>query len=57
MDALLGSDGDLYIADLYNNCVRKVDGTTGIISTFAGNGTTGYSGDGGLATAASLNGP
>ena len=45
--------GDLYIADAYNNRVRKVN-TSGIISTIAGTGTAGYSGDGGPATTALL---
>ena len=45
--------GNLYIADGSNNCIRKVN-TSGIITTIAGNGTTGYSGDGGAATAAEL---
>jgi type IX secretion system substrate protein/NHL repeat-containing protein len=45
--------GNLYIADNYNNRIRKVN-TAGIISTFAGNGTAGYSGDGGQATAAEI---
>jgi sugar lactone lactonase YvrE len=44
--------GDLYIADTGNNVVRMVGKTTGSITTVAGNGTAGYSGDGGLATAA-----
>lgn len=44
--------GDLYIADLHNACVRKV--SKGVITTVAGNGTAGYSGDGGPATAARL---
>lgn len=48
--------GNLYIADAGNNRIRKVDGL-GIITTFAGNGTAGFSGDGGPATAASLNNP
>lgn len=48
--------GNIYIADMRNNCVRKVD-KNGIISTIAGKGTAGYSGDGGNATAAQLNGP
>jgi len=48
--------GDLYIADVGNNRVRKVN-TSGIISTVAGSGTSGYSGDGGAATAAELFSP
>ena len=48
--------GNLYIADQNNNRVRIVN-TAGIINTFAGNGTSGYSGDGGQATAAELYGP
>jgi len=48
--------GNLYIADVLNNRVRKVN-TVGIISTFAGTGTAAYSGDGGQATAAELNTP
>ncbi|MCB4792090.1 MAG: carboxypeptidase regulatory-like domain-containing protein [Elusimicrobia bacterium] len=45
--------GNVYIADSYNNRVRKVD-SSGIITTFAGNGSMGYSGDGGSATSAAL---
>jgi uncharacterized protein (TIGR03437 family) len=48
--------GNLYIADQGNNVVRMVS-AAGIISAFAGNGTQGYSGNGGPATAAQLNGP
>lgn len=48
---------DVYIADQGNNRVRKVDMSTGIITTIAGTGTAGFSGDGGPATAAQLNGP
>ena len=49
--------GNLYIADRYSNRIRKITASTGVISTVAGNGTAGYSGDGGQATAASINGP
>ncbi|MGP8217630.1 MAG: T9SS type A sorting domain-containing protein [Bacteroidia bacterium] len=52
----LDSIGNYYIADYYNNRIRKVD-TTGIITTIVGNGTAGYSGNGGNATSAELNGP
>jgi sugar lactone lactonase YvrE len=45
--------GNLFIADQYNNRIRKV-GTDGIIRTVAGNGIEGYSGDGGAATIAEL---
>ncbi len=48
--------GNLYIADTYNNRIRKVT-SAGVISTVAGNGTGGYSGDGGQATTAELNDP
>ncbi len=47
---------NLYIADLYNHRVREV-GTNGIITTVAGDGTAGYSGDDGAATNAGLNKP
>ena len=53
----LDSKGFLYIADAFNNRVRRVDPTTGVITTFAGNGSSGFSGDGGLATQAQLSGP
>ncbi|MFL6450656.1 MAG: Ig-like domain repeat protein [Bryobacteraceae bacterium] len=46
--------GDLYIADTYNARIRKVSATTGVITTVAGNGGSGFSGDGGPATTASL---
>ena len=49
--------GNLLIADSTNDRVRRVDAATGIIDTVAGNGNTGFSGDGGPATAATLNYP
>jgi hypothetical protein len=52
----LASTGDLYVADAGNHVVRKIS-AAGIITTFAGTGTSGYTGDGGLATAARLNAP
>jgi sugar lactone lactonase YvrE len=48
------SDGNLFIADSGNNRIRRVDKTTGIITTVAGNGSPVYSGDGGPATDAGL---
>ena len=48
--------GNLYIADSRNNVIRVVN-SAGVINTFAGNGTLGYTGDGGLATAAELYSP
>jgi len=47
-------NGDLYIADSWNHCVRKVDAATGVISTIAGTGHKGFSGDGGPATQATF---
>jgi hypothetical protein len=54
----LGFDGvgNLYIMDEYNNRIRKLN-TAGILSTVAGNGVAGYSGDGGQATTAEMNNP
>jgi sugar lactone lactonase YvrE len=52
----LDSSGNLYISDTANNCIRKVD-PSGIITTIAGNGTKGFSGDGGPAISAQLNVP
>ncbi|OYV74139.1 MAG: hypothetical protein B7Z74_02775, partial [Deltaproteobacteria bacterium 21-66-5] len=51
------ASGDLFIADTFNNVVREVHHATGVITTVAGNGTAGYSGDGGQATAAELDEP
>jgi uncharacterized protein YceK len=51
------SAGNLFIADTNNNRIRKVDANTGTITTVAGNGTRGYSGDGGPATSAEFYSP
>jgi sugar lactone lactonase YvrE len=55
-DIEFDSRGNLYIADTLNNRVRKV-ATSGVITTFAGTGVTGQSGDGGPATSATLSLP
>jgi sugar lactone lactonase YvrE len=53
----IAPDGSLYIADNNNHRVRRVDLNTGIITTVAGTGAAGFSGDGGPATAARLDEP
>ncbi len=53
----IDGDGNLYIADKGNSRIRKMNTTTGIITTVAGNGTNGYGGDNGPATAAKLSNP
>ena len=62
LDCPLGLDmdaqGNLLVADTFNNVIRMIDnGTPRIITTIAGNGTAGHTGDGGLATSATLNSP
>jgi len=52
----LDASGNLYIADIVDNRIRKVD-TSGVITTFAGTGSPGYNGDRLKATAAQLKGP
>lgn len=56
ISAKMDKFGNLYVAEEYNNIVRKIS-PTGIISTVAGNGSQGYSGDGGPATDAQLDKP
>jgi len=51
------ASGNIYIADFYNSVVREVNAATGVITTIAGDGTAGYSGDGKQATGALLNAP
>ena len=50
----IDNSGNIYISLYQNNVIRKIN-TVGIITTIVGNGTAGFSGDGGLATAAELN--
>ena len=54
--AAFDGSGNMFLADTGNNRIRKID-SSGKISTVAGNGSIGFSGDGGAATSASLNGP
>jgi sugar lactone lactonase YvrE len=56
-DLELGPDGRLYVADTDNQRIRAIDLNSGLITTVAGNGTAGFSGDGGQATAASFSRP
>lgn len=51
------ADGNLYISDTNNQRIRKVFASNGYIYTIAGTGTSGFSGDGGNATSANINGP
>lgn len=50
-------DGNVYISDFGNNRIRKVNASDGMISTVAGTGVAGFSGDSGLATAAQISSP
>lgn len=54
---VMGPGNQLYIADTLNQRIRVIDFSTGIIDTFAGNGTAGASGDGGPATDANVFSP
>jgi Abnormal spindle-like microcephaly-assoc'd, ASPM-SPD-2-Hydin/Galactose oxidase, central domain len=53
----LDAAGNLYFSDSANCVIREINATTQIITTFAGNGNCGYTGDGGQATSATLNNP
>ncbi len=56
-DVAIDASGNLFIADNGNKRIRKVNASTGFISTLAGTGSSGYSGDGGAATAATFISP
>src|SRR5262249_25044619 len=53
----INQDGDLYIAEIYSQQIRKVSAATGLITAVVGTGTAGNGGDGGPAAQAQLNGP
>src|ERR1700722_1153535 len=55
--ASVDASGNLYVTDQFNQRIRRIDATSGTITTVAGNGNISYGGDGGLATSASLNYP
>ncbi len=55
-DVAVDGSGQIFVSQPNNNCIRKIS-TSGIISTITGSGYPGYAGDGGLASAAKLNGP
>jgi len=53
-EVAFGANNELYICDAGGNCIWKLDLASGAIALFAGNGTKGFSGDGGLASSAEL---
>lgn len=56
-DVAFDADGNMIFSDTFNHVLRRVDAHTGVITTIAGTGTRGFSGDGGPATGAELNEP
>jgi len=56
-DVAIDRAGNLFFSDTMNHCVRRVDARSNVITTVAGNGTKGYSGDGGPATDATMDEP
>ncbi|HLY74020.1 MAG TPA: hypothetical protein VKU80_07860 [Planctomycetota bacterium] len=53
---LVGPDGNLYVADTFNNCVRRINLKTGVVTRIAGTGKSGFSGEGGPAINADFGG-
>ncbi len=53
-DVAVDDAGNVFVTDMRNHRIRRIDATTGIITTIAGTGTPGFSGDGGPATAAEI---
>jgi DNA-binding beta-propeller fold protein YncE len=56
-DVDIAPNGDIYVADMHHQRVRKIDARTHVITTVAGSGEWGHTGDGGPAVSASLAGP
>ncbi len=54
---VIDSSGNVYFSDMYNNRVRKITASTGIITTYAGTGSSSFSGDGGVGSSAALHSP
>jgi hypothetical protein len=52
----IAPNGDIYLADTWNHCVRKIEGSSGKVATVAGTGKKGFSGDGGPAVKADFGG-
>jgi DNA-binding beta-propeller fold protein YncE len=56
-DLAFDPDGNLCFSDTYNHCIRRIDMRSGVITTIAGTGQQGFSGDGGPATETRMNQP
>ena len=57
VDIVINDQGDVFFSDLLNRRVRRIDAISGIITTVAGNGSAGFSGDGVLATQTAITSP
>jgi DNA-binding beta-propeller fold protein YncE len=56
-DLAFDPGGSLCFSDTYNHCIRRIDARTGVITTIAGTGQSGFAGDGGPAIRAQMNQP